>query len=173
MNGIGATYLRIVLSRWKLILALVFTCTLLAWAVSQFYLAQKPKFEAAARLNIVPTAEELGYASRFVRGSTFDGGSVAAEAVCHAPDGADCRLTGLCECEAWGEIRRTADKIWHRIVDGSETEPQWHEVKPADYCNVCMFINESGCVDDLGAGTFVIGEVPIEPARPLRSGTPR
>ena len=76
MNGIGATYLRIVLSRWKLILALVITCTLLAWAVSQFYLAQKPKFEAAARLNIVPTAEELGYASRFVRGSTFDGGSV-------------------------------------------------------------------------------------------------
>lgn len=76
MNGIGATYLRIVLSRWKLILALVLTCTLLAWAVSQFYLAQKPKFEAAARLNIVPTAEELGYASRFVRGSTFDGGSV-------------------------------------------------------------------------------------------------
>ena len=76
MNGIGATYLRIVLSRWKLILALVLTCTLAAWAVSQFYLAQKPKFEAAARLNIVPTAEELGYASRFVRGSTFDGGSV-------------------------------------------------------------------------------------------------
>lgn len=76
MNGIGATYLRIVLSRWKLILALVLTCTLAAWAVSQFSLAQKPKFEAAARLNIVPTAEELGYASRFVRGSTFDGGSV-------------------------------------------------------------------------------------------------
>ena len=76
MNGIGAAYLRIVLSRWKLILALVLTCTLAAWAVSQFVLAQKPKFEAAARLNIVPTAEELGYASRFVRGSTFDGGSV-------------------------------------------------------------------------------------------------
>jgi len=76
MNGIGATYVRIVLSRWKLILALVLACTLAAWAVSQFVLAQKPKFEAAARLNIVPTAEELGYASRFVRGSTFDGGSV-------------------------------------------------------------------------------------------------
>ncbi|SEL91244.1 Uncharacterized protein involved in exopolysaccharide biosynthesis [Sphingomonas palmae] len=76
MNGIGATYLRIVLSRWRLILALVLSCTLVAGGVSQFILTQKPKFEAAARLNIVPTAEELGYASRFVRGSTFDGGSV-------------------------------------------------------------------------------------------------
>lgn len=95
---------------------------------------------------------------------TFDEGGVTAEAVCHAPDGADCRLTGPCECEEWGEIqRRENGTIWHRIVDGSETEPQWHEVKPADYCNVCMFINESGCVDELGAGTFVIGEVPIKP----------
>lgn len=70
------TYLRIVLSRWRLVLALVALGTVGAWAVSVFYLATKPKFEAAARLNIVPTSEELGYATRFVRGSTFDGGSV-------------------------------------------------------------------------------------------------
>ncbi|MEH3048569.1 hypothetical protein [Sphingomonas adhaesiva] len=76
MTGIGATYLRIVLSRWRLLLAIVAACTLAAWGVSTFYLATKPKFEAAARLNIVPTAEELGYATRFVRGSTFDGGGV-------------------------------------------------------------------------------------------------
>lgn len=76
MTGIGATYLRIVLSRWRLLLAIVLACTLAAWGVSTFYLATKPKFEAAARLNIVPTAEELGYATRFVRGSTFDGGGV-------------------------------------------------------------------------------------------------
>lgn len=74
--SIGLTYLRIVLSRWRLVLALVVLGTVGAWAVSVFYLATKPKFEAAARLNIVPTSEELGYASRFVRGSTFDGGSV-------------------------------------------------------------------------------------------------
>ncbi|WP_185205624.1 hypothetical protein [Sphingomonas sp. NBWT7] len=74
--AIGLVYLRIVLSRWRLVLALIALGTLGAWAVSVFYLATKPKFEAAARLNIVPTAEELGYASRFVRGSTFDGGSV-------------------------------------------------------------------------------------------------
>lgn len=76
MNGIGATYLRIVLSRWRLLAAIVVACTLAAWGVSTFYLATKPKFEAAARLNITPTAEELGYATRFVRGSTFDGGGV-------------------------------------------------------------------------------------------------
>ncbi|WP_144037105.1 hypothetical protein [Sphingomonas sp. TZW2008] len=74
--AIGLVYLRIVLSRWRLVLTLIALGAIGAWAVSVFYLATKPKFEAAARLNIVPTAEELGYASRFVRGSTFDGGSV-------------------------------------------------------------------------------------------------
>lgn len=74
--SLGVTYLRIVLSRWRLVLALIVLCTVAAWAFSVLYLAQKPKFEAAARLNIVPTSEELGYATRFVRGSTFDGGSV-------------------------------------------------------------------------------------------------
>jgi hypothetical protein len=32
-----------------------------------------------------------------------------------------------------------------------------------DDCNVCLFINESGCVEELGAGTFVIAETPIRP----------
>ncbi|ONF96093.1 hypothetical protein [Sphingomonas jeddahensis] len=73
---LGLIYLRVILSRWKLVLALIALCTLTAWAVSVFYLATKPKFESSARLNIVPTSEELGYATRFVRGSTFDGGSV-------------------------------------------------------------------------------------------------
>lgn len=96
---------------------------------------------------------------------TFDNGGVTAEAVCNAEPGADCRLTSVsCECERWGEIRRTADKVWHKIVDyGDSAEPLWHEVEPADYCNVCLFINESGCVDELGAGEFVIGEVPFTP----------
>lgn len=73
---LGYHYLRLVLSRWKLVLSLVFGCTLAALALSVFVLAQRPTFDSAARLNIVPTSEELGYASRFVRGSTFDGGSV-------------------------------------------------------------------------------------------------
>lgn len=71
---LGAFYIRLVLSRWRLVLGLVVGCTLLAF-VATLYLAQKPSFTAAARLNIVPTSEELGYANRFVRGSTFDGGS--------------------------------------------------------------------------------------------------
>ncbi|MBB5710986.1 hypothetical protein [Sphingomonas xinjiangensis] len=74
--SLGLTYLRIVLSRWRLVLGSIVLCTVAAWAFSALYLAQKPKFEAAARLNIVPTPEELNYATRFVRGSTFDGGSV-------------------------------------------------------------------------------------------------
>lgn len=71
---LGAYYLRLVLSRWRMVLGLVVSCTLAAFAVT-LYMATKPTFESAARLNIVPTSEELGYATRFVRGSTFDGGS--------------------------------------------------------------------------------------------------
>lgn len=71
---LGAYYLRLVLSRWRLVLGLIVAATVLAFAAT-LYLAQKPTFTAAARLNIVPTSEELGYANRFVRGSTFDGGS--------------------------------------------------------------------------------------------------
>jgi uncharacterized protein involved in exopolysaccharide biosynthesis len=73
---LGQQYLRVMLSRWRLVLGLVLGCTLAAWLFSALVLAQKPTFESAARLNIVPTAEELGYANRFVRGSTFDGGAV-------------------------------------------------------------------------------------------------
>ena len=47
----------------------------------------------------------------------------------------------------------------------SSIEPVWHEIKIGPDCNVCLFINESGCVEELGlgAGRFVIGEVPIKP----------
>ena len=96
----------------------------------------------------------------------FDRGGVTATAVCHAEPGADCRLTSVsCECEMWGEIQRRDDgTIWHKIVDyGDSYEPVWHEVKPMDDCNVCLFINESGCVEELGAGAFVIAETPIRP----------
>jgi hypothetical protein len=97
---------------------------------------------------------------------TFDRGSVTSEAICHAPAGADCRLVSVtCECEQWGAIDRRDDgTIWHKIVDyGDSIEPLWHQVEPQDDCNVCLFINESGCVDELGAGTFTIAEVPIKP----------
>ena len=73
---LGQQYLRLILSRWRLVFGLIAACTLGAWLFSVTVLANKPTFESAARLNIVPTSEELGYANRFVRGSTFDGGSV-------------------------------------------------------------------------------------------------
>lgn len=96
----------------------------------------------------------------------FDRGRVSATAVCNEPEGADCRLTSVsCECEQWGEIKR--DEIgtpWHKILDyGDSIEPLWHELKPQDDCNVCLFINESGCVEELGHGHFVIAEMPIKP----------
>lgn len=71
---LGAEYLRVMLSRWRLVLGIMVASVAAAGAVT-LYMAQKPTFQAAARLNIVPTSEELGYASRFVRGTTFDGGS--------------------------------------------------------------------------------------------------
>ncbi len=97
---------------------------------------------------------------------TFDRDSVFAQAVCLAEPGADCRLDSVtCECERWGEIQRRDDgTIWHRIVDGGPLEPQWHEVKPQDDCNICLFINEGGYPMELGPKrTFVIAETPIQP----------
>ena len=73
-DTLGAEYIRIVLSRWRMVLAIMAMSLLTALGVTA-YLAQKPTFAASSRLNIVPTSEELGYASRFVRGTTFDGGS--------------------------------------------------------------------------------------------------
>lgn len=99
---------------------------------------------------------------------TYEAGYTKAEAVCLAAPDADCRLTPVsCECERWGEIRRDRDGIWHRIVEGSETEPQWHEVVASGECNVCLFINESGCAEemtpDLERHYFTIADVPFEP----------
>ena len=116
-------------------------------------------------------AEQSAAAEHSIRWE-FDDGSVTATAVCHAAPGADCRLTSVaCECERWGAIDRRDDgTIWHKIVDWygepiDSAEPQWHEVKAQDDCNVCLFINETGCVDELAVkGTsFVIGEHPINP----------
>lgn len=106
-----------------------------------------------------------GMSDHFIRW-TFGLGGVSAEAICRAEPGADCRLTSVsCECERWGEIwRRDDGTIWHHIDDDYGThEPVWHEVKPMDDCNVCLFINESGCVEELGRGEFVIAETPIRP----------
>ncbi len=76
---VGLYYWRLVLSRWRLVGGLVLGCTFLAWLFSVAVLAQRPSFDAAARLNIVPTSAELGFATRFVRGQTFDGGAVMVQ----------------------------------------------------------------------------------------------
>lgn len=122
---------------------------------------QHDEYIVAAATRVVEERQAPMHSIRW----TFYRGSVRAEAICHGKPGDDCRLTSVsCECEEWGEIRRDEDgTAWHRIVDGSDTEPQWHEVKPQDDCNVSLFINESGCVEELGHGSFVIAETPIEP----------
>lgn len=99
--------------------------------------------------------------------------SVSAEAVCHAAPADDCRLTAAdrheCQCEQWATIiRRDDGTIWHTLTDGyiDRDEPEvMHRLIPGDDCNVCLFINESGCVEELTARTtsFVIGDVPIGP----------
>lgn len=99
---------------------------------------------------------------------TFEDQRVIAEAVCHAAADADCRLASIsCECERWGEIQRRDDgTIWHHIADyGDSHEPVWHQVKVADECNICLFINDSGCVEELTSTRTVIdlGETPINP----------
>ncbi len=76
---LGLYYWRLIVSRWLMVSVLVLGCGFGAWAFSTFVLAQRPSFESSARLNIVPTSEELGFATRFVRGSTFDGGSVMVQ----------------------------------------------------------------------------------------------
>ena len=78
-DNILAYYWYAALSRWKLLLGIVAGLTLFGWAFSVLVLAQKPTFESTARLNIVPTGEELGYASRFARGQNADGGLVMAQ----------------------------------------------------------------------------------------------
>lgn len=108
-----------------------------------------------------------GHTLRF----SFDGW-LKVEAVCHEPDGADCRLTSIdCECEQWGSIQRRDDgTIWHEVYQWEAfafalESPQWHQVKPADHCNIAEFINMEGgdgalelAQDDV---RFTIADVPI------------
>lgn len=94
---------------------------------------------------------------------SFDGW-LRTEAVCHEPEGADCRLTSVsCECEYWGEIQRHVDgTIWHRITDEGPMEPLWHEVKAADYCNVCEYLNADDVLECAAKDARFEVDVPIE-----------
>lgn len=94
----------------------------------------------------------------------FDGW-LRVEAVCNEPPGANCRLTSVsCECEYWGPIDRRGDgTIWHRVIDEGPIEPLWHEVKPADYCNVCEYLNNDDILECATPNaTFTLADMPIE-----------
>lgn len=97
----------------------------------------------------------------------FDRDNVRLEAVCHAPEGADCRLTGPdgCTCEAWTVERADEDsQPYHRVdtVGGAEILHWMHD---GGECNVCTWLNESGEVAELNAelDEFMIASVPVEP----------
>lgn len=103
-----------------------------------------------------------------IRFTLDNGGWFKAEAMCQLDADADCRLTSVsCECEEWGPIQRRDDgTIWHRIVDEGPMEPLWHEVEHGDDCNVCLFLNESDCIEELmtkGSDTLHLADVPIKP----------
>lgn len=104
---------------------------------------------------------------------TFDGDCVTASVVCLEEPGEDCRLTGHCDCEEWGQIERREDgTIWHALTEGyrdrdvTRDVTQWHEVKPQDECNVAAYMNEDpSLIPELADGVkpFEIGRTPIEP----------
>lgn len=105
----------------------------------------------------------------------FDDGIIRGEAICNAAADADCRLQPAdhhaCQCEWWGRIERRDDgTIWHLIgeLDGTGVAlgpDDWHRLIPGDDCNVCLFINESGCPEEMvPRGTsFVIADTAIRP----------
>ena len=75
-ENILAYYGRAAWSRWRLLACVILGATFIGWAVSTFILAHDPTYDAEARLNVVPTGEELGYASRYARGQNAEGGLV-------------------------------------------------------------------------------------------------
>ncbi|WP_198045954.1 Wzz/FepE/Etk N-terminal domain-containing protein [Novosphingobium aquimarinum] len=104
-DNIVTYYWHAALSRWKLLAAVVLAVTITGWAVSAFILALSPTYEATARLNVVPTGEELGYASRFARGQNADGGLVMAQTYAESLRSREVRETVV---DRWIERRASA-----------------------------------------------------------------
>lgn len=108
---------------------------------------------------------------------TYEDGGTRAEAVCLAAPDARCRLEALdhneCQCEYWGAVEHDPDgTIWHRMYTYPGEWPddragQRHQVKPGGECQVCLFINESGCAEELTPENerhaFTLAEVAFEP----------
>lgn len=97
----------------------------------------------------------------------FDQDHIHLEAVCHAPQGAECRLKGPpgCTCEEWTIERAHGGAQPYHKVDtiGGATILHWME--DSDECNTCTWLNESGAIAELNGAKeqFLIASLPIEP----------
>lgn len=97
----------------------------------------------------------------------FDRDHVRVEMVCHAPEGADCRLIGPpgCTCDSWTiERAHEAAEPFHRVdtIGGAEILHWMHD---GGECNVALWINEGGDIAELNAAdeAFLIASIPVEP----------
>lgn len=95
---------------------------------------------------------------------TFDRDMVTSKIVCNAAPDANCRLTGVCDCESW-VIERDADGPFHTYEDYDGAITERHEMRPVDYCNIVLTVDESDgapdCADE-GVPAFEIARTPVE-----------
>lgn len=103
---------------------------------------------------------------------TFDRDRVASQVVCTQPVGADCRLGArdynVCGCESWNILRDDDAAPYHFADGGDRSIGDRHYMTDTGECQVALFLNESGYVEELlspdaDADEFVIGRTPIEP----------
>jgi hypothetical protein len=100
----------------------------------------------------------------------FDRDTVTCRAGCNAEEDADCRLFCTDHCESWFEIHRHADETFDGETVRRITHDDCEAVMRPGECNVCLFLNESGCIEELALGgypngpRFTIATVPIRPS---------
>lgn len=95
----------------------------------------------------------------------YDRDRVTVRAECAAAEDADCRLACRGDCETYCEIVRHEDVTFEGEVVKHYTHDDCTEGMAPGECNVCLFLNESDCIEESGDGrpTFTIGRTLIEP----------
>lgn len=95
----------------------------------------------------------------------FELDSASVTAVCNEAPDADCRLHCNGECETFSEIVRHQDVTLDGKVANWITHDDCQGVMQPGECNVCLFLNESDCIEESTDGhpRFEIGRVAIEP----------
>jgi hypothetical protein len=100
----------------------------------------------------------------------FDRDTTTCRAICNAAEDADCRLVCNADCETWSEIVRHEDVSLDGKIVRWITHDDCEGVMHPGECNVCLYLNESGCIEELALGgypngpRFTIATVPIRPS---------